>query len=105
MNDLTLGPDDRGRRVSVQAGERIVLRLPENPTTGYRWGGDLPVFLRLVRDENEAGDAPGAGGVRVMELVADSPGRAEVSLACARAWTADLPATDHFRVTIEVEPG
>lgn len=102
MSDLALGPEDRGRQVSVRAGDRIVLRLPENPTTGYRWTGEIPVFLRVTRDANEPGFAPGAAGFRVLELVAEEPGRAEVSLACGRAWEPTEPATDHFSMLVEV---
>lgn len=103
MNALTLGPADRGRQVAVHTGDRIVLRLPENPTTGYRWAGDIPAFLSPIRDDNEAGAAPGAAGVRVLEFVAAAPGRAELSLGCTRAWDPSAPATDRFSVSITVE--
>jgi predicted secreted protein len=102
VSELALGVDDRGREVSVHAGDRIVLRLPENPTTGYRWAGEIPGFLRVARDENEHGVAPGSAGYRVMELVATGPGRAELALACARAWAPESPNVERFSVTVEV---
>jgi inhibitor of cysteine peptidase len=80
-----------------------VLRLPENPTTGYRWAGDPPAFLSLTRDDNAPGDAPGAAGVRVLEFVAAAPGRGELTLACTRAWDPAAPAMERFNVTIVVE--
>ena len=62
--------EDLARPVHVRTGEPVVLRLEENPTTGYRWR--LKNFpegkLRVISDKfTLAGDAYGAGGVR--ELV------------------------------------
>ncbi len=102
VSDLTLGLDDRGRQVRVHAGDRIMLRLPENPTTGYRWSGEIPAFLTVERDENEPGSAPGAAGHRVMKLLATGSGRAELSLAMGRAWEPGEPAADRFSLTVEV---
>jgi inhibitor of cysteine peptidase len=60
QNDLT-------HPVHASAGEPIVIRLEENPTTGYRWRLDeFPEGkLRVVSDEFKVvHDAYGAGGVR-----------------------------------------
>lgn len=102
MTEYSLGPADRDNEVPVRTGDRILLRLPENPTTGYRWSGQIPGFLRLVRDSNETGEAPGAGGVRVLEFEAVAPGRAELRLALAREWEAAGSETDRYLVTVEV---
>ena len=58
---------DLARPVHVRVGEPVVLRLEENPTTGYRWR--LKNFpegkLRVISDKfTVAGDALGAGGIR-----------------------------------------
>lgn len=103
MSAQVLGPSDRDKLITVHVGDGILLRLPENPSTGYRWSGELPDFLRVTRDENEQhGTAPGAGGFRTMELVAVAPGRATLDLACGQAWEPTAPPTDRFSVTIEV---
>jgi inhibitor of cysteine peptidase len=99
-----LGPDDRGREVTVAAGDRLVLRLPENPTTGFRWTWEAPNTIQVTRDENEPGSAPGAAGVRVLELIAVEPGRAALELSCRRAWDPNVPPTDRFELTVEVRP-
>jgi predicted secreted protein len=83
-------------------GDRIVLRLPENPTTGYRWDNEFPPFLRLRRDTNEHGDAPGAGGFRILELFAAAPGHEDISLSCKRPTDATSAPIDHFDFALEV---
>lgn len=101
MNVVWLGPEDRDRKVSVRVGDRIVLRLPENPTTGYRWQTEFPPFLRLAHDANEHGEAPGAGGFRVLELVVAAAGLDEIRLACARPMDAANARIDQFNVVLE----
>ena len=102
MSKLSLGPEDHGREISIQVGDRILLRLPENPTTGFRWTADIPEFLSLIRDTNEPGDAPGAAGYRVLEFVASALGRTDLSLACSQAWEPTVPPTERFSVTVAV---
>jgi predicted secreted protein len=103
MSARVLGLKDRDEVITVLVGDGILLRLPENPSTGYRWAGEIPDFLRLTRDENERhGTAPGAGGLRTMELVAVAPGRATLNFACGQAWEPTAPPTDRFSVTIDV---
>jgi inhibitor of cysteine peptidase len=101
---LTLGPEDGGRTVTVHPGDRIVLRLPENPTTGHRWNGAFPDVLRVTRDANDpAEDAPGAGGARVIELTAERSGDGEVALRRARAWDPPAAGDPEFRLRVTVD--
>lgn len=69
METVTLGEADAGRTIPVTPGQRVVLRLPENPTTGYRWS--VPAGIDVVADTYESGGTQaGAGGQRVLTLVA-----------------------------------
>jgi inhibitor of cysteine peptidase len=69
MEAVTITEADAGRTVSVTPGQHLVLRLPENPTTGYRWS--VPAGVSVVSDTYEAGGTQaGAGGQRVLTLVA-----------------------------------
>ena len=36
----TLTSADNGRTVDLRVGDQVTLRLPENPSTGYRWAVD-----------------------------------------------------------------
>lgn len=101
---LTLGTGDGGRTVSVYRGDRIVLRLPENPTTGFRWTGAVPDGLHLVHDGNApASDAPGSGGMREFEYRASAPGEYVLELLHARGWETPSTSDPRFRIAIRVE--
>lgn len=100
---LTLGMKDSGRQVSVKQGGRIVLRLPENPTTGCRWAGDLPEGLEVAGDTNDAGTAPGASGERAVEFIAAKLGRIHLQLRRAQTWEPATASDPVFRLIIDVE--
>jgi inhibitor of cysteine peptidase len=104
VSDLLLGLEDGGREVSVRAGDRILLRLPENPTTGYRWQGSFPEGLRLEEDRDLPGAlVPGAAGVREFRLAPARPGRYELALARTQAWEGPAAADERFRLTVRVD--
>ena len=42
---------DRGRKVPVRVGDRVVLTLPENATTGVRWQMPESDALEIVADD------------------------------------------------------
>lgn len=76
---------------SLANGEQVVIRLPENPTTGYRWqftqsgAGELAVVDdRFVPDGAEG--APGAGGQRLLRLQARRPGATKLEAVLRRQW-------------------
>lgn len=96
--DLLLTQADAGRTVEVAPGASVRLRLPENPTTGYRWVLTMQPAgcLELASDRFERASAamPGAGGVRVLEINAVPISPCELALASRRAWaTESAPAS------------
>jgi len=90
MEPIQLNQDDDGRVVTVAAGQQIVVRLPENPTTGYRW--EPPAGVKVVADEyrSPGGRAMGAGGERVFTLAA-IPTAGEVRFELKRPWGGGAP--------------
>ena len=102
---LTLTADDNGRTISGRAGDRIAIRLNENPTTGYVW--TVEPFLRHVTQvateftpaEN---GLPGAGGTRVFVFRLNTPGEAMIRLQLKRNWEGGGGAAEQFSVSIEV---
>ena len=88
MTAITLGAGDDGRTVQAAAGDRIILRLPENPTTGVRWDFEQPEpSLKLVDDGYEE-PPPGVGAAttRVLIFEAQAPGRFTLALKRWQAW-------------------
>jgi inhibitor of cysteine peptidase len=93
-----------GQAVQAARGDRIVVLLPENPTTGYGWVlRDVPEQLELASNEYvpPQSTAPGAGGERRVELVASRPGQARIELALERPWEDE--AAERFELLVKVD--
>jgi inhibitor of cysteine peptidase len=92
-----------GAQIDARSGDRIVVRIPESPTTGYRWiVGDLPGCVELAGDElvPPRSSRPGAGGERLVTLVATHPGSARIVLELAQPW--EGKAADRFELLVTV---
>jgi inhibitor of cysteine peptidase len=97
VKDIGLTEADSGTTVSADPGDTIVVRLPENPTTGYRWevaGGPSP----SADDFTSAGTGQGAGGERTLRFTAQ-PG--PITLVLKRPWESDKPQAT-FSISVAV---
>jgi inhibitor of cysteine peptidase len=76
-------------RVEARPGDEVIVRLPENPTTGYSW--EHADGQEMAASEFDAGGGgAGAGGERVVRLtVRQSPGSATFRLV--RSWVPGEP--------------
>jgi inhibitor of cysteine peptidase len=93
-----------GQEVHASRGDRIVIRVPENPTTGYSWMlAELPEPLQLGSNEYvpPQSSAPGAGGERRVELMASRSGQGRVELSLERPWEDE--AAERFEVLVRVD--
>ncbi|QTE27938.1 protease inhibitor I42 family protein [Pengzhenrongella sicca] len=102
---LELRPTASTARQVVPVGERVVVRLPENATTGYRWHAEFDdAALRLVEDRTEAATTPrGSGGERVLGFEALRAGAASLRLVQRRAWEPNSLAAE-LEVELDVRP-
>jgi inhibitor of cysteine peptidase len=94
-----------GGRVHVKVGDEVLVRLPENPSTGYRWELDPPQgSLELADDAyvRSRDGAVGSGGERHFTLRAKRIGQAEIQLRLARSW--EQHAIKQGSVAITIEP-
>jgi inhibitor of cysteine peptidase len=103
MPTLTLTRNDHGKVLTAAAGSVVLLTLPENPTTGYRWQLDASFGLRgrgsgFKTDSGEVG----SGGARVFRFDLEPVEEVTLRATCRRTWMADEPASDHFEVTLKV---
>lgn len=97
-----LGESDAGSRHRVRVGERVTVRLPETPTTGYRWEVlDPDPRLELVDDRFEGTAEPrGAAGVRVLVFEPAAAGVLGLRLVRRRRWGGGEPVDD-FSVEVD----
>jgi inhibitor of cysteine peptidase len=85
---------ESGTSVTVSPGDRIVIRVPETPSTGYQWAPEtIPDALELISSEFEPPTQlrPGAAGERTIHLSATKPGRGETIFRLVRGWQTDAP--------------
>jgi inhibitor of cysteine peptidase len=88
----------------ASAGDHVVIRLAETPTSGYRWQVDDhdPAALQPAGDDFvPAADArTGGGGTREFRFVVVNRASSHVSLSLRRGWETGATAAQHFRTTI-----
>jgi inhibitor of cysteine peptidase len=101
---LHLDEGDILREHTVRVGEDVVLRLPENPTTGFRWtlSAGTDGVLSLESDSYTVSEAkPGNSGFRVFRMRAAAPGIVELRLYRRRRWeTTPADPEASFRVRV-----
>lgn len=87
MTDIEVAAS--GAVVNATPGDRIVVRLPENASTGYQWSvAELGAAVEIESDELllPGTQAPGAAGQRVLRLRPRGPGQTRVVLRLQRRW-------------------
>ncbi|MDA0525025.1 protease inhibitor I42 family protein [Methanococcoides alaskense] len=90
--------------ISLKVGDSIVLKLNENPSTGYSWDLSLPEGIVLVKDEFVGPDEPmpGAGGVHEWTLEAVSEGNYQINAIYKRSWENVTGEEDTFSMDVVV---
>ena len=106
---LVLGQKDQSRTAEVRTGERIAVRLPENPTTGFSWaiaesGGRLLALDSTDYTPPEEAGFSGARGDRTFTFTAREPGEVPLALKYWRFWEGDASIAERYTVTIRIVP-
>ena len=109
MAAVSLTKANNGRSIEVRQGDEIILRLPENPTTGYGWhidGADglSPELSEHTTgsDQPDAGPRFGKGGVREFRFRAKEPGARRLDLKHWREWEGERSVTERFGIDIRI---
>ncbi|MCX7751140.1 MAG: protease inhibitor I42 family protein [Candidatus Bipolaricaulota bacterium] len=93
-----------GPTVSLRVGENLMVALPGNPTTGYRWEvREEPACLGRVPgpEYRSASDLIGGGGTFFFRYKAVTPGAGSLQLVYRRPWE-DLPPLHTFSLRVHV---
>jgi inhibitor of cysteine peptidase len=106
MQEVVLSQSQSGTAVNVNPGDVVVVRLPENPTSGYRWAIDS-VDSTVLELENSEISLPGnasvgGGGQRILRFKAKGPGTTRLLLKNWREWQGDTSIVDRFDATVQV---
>ncbi len=107
--DVSVTSTDSGREVELVPGQRLVVSLAANPTTGYQWslvdaaaGVLTPVGEHVYAQDAAAPGMVGVGGTDVWTFVAARPGRSMLRLTYARSFEPGEPPAETFEVPVVV---
>jgi len=104
---LLIQQADNGQTFDTSVGQMFEIRLPENPTTGFRWAMTSgKSACSLVRDEFHPPQPapPGASGEHTWEFKAVAAGDCEIELSYRRSWETEVPPAQAFKVHVHVAP-
>ena len=108
---VTLQTADPQAAVTLVRGQRLIIRLASNRSTGFRWqvDGPLPARLRQASEPLYESDPArpamvGAGGQEIWTFEATSAGSAEFSLVYRRPWEPVEAAARRLTITVRVKP-
>jgi inhibitor of cysteine peptidase len=102
----TLTRDDRGKTVEIHIGDTLVMRLDENPTTGYEWA--LEAYNKEIVTLNSTVYIPsppsavGGGGQRIFTFKGERAGRVTLRFMLRRRWEGEASVLEDFAVMLEV---
>ena len=104
---LELTQADNGKSVEARPGDLIIIRLPENPTTGFRWTVDKvdPLYVEAQGSSFSAARdaAVGGGGERTFSFkVKGEGGTGNIGLKLWREWEGDASVIERYRVAVKV---
>lgn len=105
----TYGLDANGRKVDLQVGERLVVSLPSNPSTGYAWQVDANDESLLALDGEPAYHADfqeqpvvGSGGETTFTFRALASGQVNLRLVYLREWETDVPPAKVYEINVVI---
>jgi len=106
---LILTRADHNRSAEIRVGERLMVRLPENPSTGYTWAIDETDRRLLALDSTDYAVPTegfvGARGLRAFTFTARQPGEVALKFKYWRFWEGDASTTEHYAVTVQIRAG
>lgn len=102
---LYLNESYNGREIELRAGEEFEIRLPENPTTGFRWrlvSDGEPVCV-LQSDFFEPADrTPGRGGSHYWRFLAAQVGLGNIDLVYRRSFEQQETPARRFTLHVRI---
>ncbi len=106
-NKIKLSEADRGKTISVNTGDVIIISLTENPTTGFQWEMDN-IDNRVIVLEKELFSEPGDGGIgsggtKSYVFKALTSGNQLIQLKYWKAWEGEGSVDKRFDITLSIK--
>lgn len=106
QKEITVGQSDSGSTVKAAVHDVIVVRLAENPTTGFSWKMTQSSGLEVLGDEYIADEAPGdmvgVGGTHEWRIKVAEPGEQVIKGEYRQEWNPHDNA-QHFSLTVDAK--
>jgi inhibitor of cysteine peptidase len=94
--------------VQLKTGQNLILTLPSNPTTGYRWaiqdsaGSVLRSLSPEVYSNPEDAGLVGSAGQSTWRFQTFAAGNGRLRLTYSQPWAPEVPAVKTFECVISV---
>jgi len=100
---------DRQCPLTLNKGQQLILSLPSNPTTGFRWevreaaANVLQSLGPEVYSNPEEAGLVGAGGISTWRFTAREPGEGRLLLTYQQPWEPNVPPAETFECELRVK--
>jgi inhibitor of cysteine peptidase len=109
-NEVQVGDDHNGQKVSVKSSQLLAVRLEANPTTGYGWEvAEIDAAILQSQGEavyeqaNQNQKLVGGGGWQTFRFKPVKAGEARLKLVYRRSWEKDVEPIKTYEVQVTVE--
>ena len=106
-DQLVLTAQNDGQTIDVRVGQTVIVNLPENATTGYRWAIEQMdprlVEAREAKPQYPSG-AIGSGGRAEWVFLPKAPGTTLITLKQWRPWEGAKSIVERFHIQLRVLP-
>jgi inhibitor of cysteine peptidase len=97
----------RSGEFDVEVGDKIIMKLCSDPTTGFQWDYEMTVENVLKEEDHDfeepEGDVPGATGIEVWTFEAVEPGTTEVQMEYSQPSEGGVKSKWTYNVTVTVK--
>ena len=107
LDDVIVTDKEGGKTVSLKVGQRLLVKLGSNPSTGYEWSVDKTDEKLLAPDGETAfdvtdNDLDGAPTIQTLFFKAKSIGKVALQLKYARPWEKDKEPAKVYKITVNI---
>lgn len=107
LDDVIVTDKEDGKTVTVKVGQRLLVKLESNPSTGYGWSLDK-TDEKLLAPDGEAtfdvGDTnmEGAPTIQTLFFKAKGIGKVALELKYTRPWEKDTAPAKVYKITVNI---